>query len=64
VLEKYADWKEGNVSGKTVGDADFPKESPSSSETGDQLVCRIILSLSVVSTRDAGSIKILADIMT
>jgi hypothetical protein len=47
VLEKYADWKEGNVSGKTVGNADFPKESPSSSEKGDQLVCRIILSLSI-----------------
>jgi hypothetical protein len=66
-VEEHADWKEGSASGKAVGNADFPKENPSSSEKGDQLVCRINLSLSVgsgqwvlcfVSTRDAGPSKI------
>jgi hypothetical protein len=50
VLEKHAEWKEGNAGGKTVGNADFSKESPSSSEKGAQLVCRISLSMSVLGS--------------
>jgi hypothetical protein len=46
-LERHAEWKEGNVSGKTVGNADFSQESSSSSEEGVKQVCRMLLSESL-----------------